>query len=174
MSNSILLNWAIMAVSFFNTILLLWLGATVLLNAERRDWGIGLATGGLLLGGAFFVSHTAILGLFIGGHLVSGYTAIISEGLLVIGRNMIFWWTTGLSSRHRLALRLVPHHALVRRLLESREEHRATRRRHRDSQRSNQEVAQRNSPRSPRPLRLNLLPSTNGSAICFGWWLVCW
>ena len=97
MSNSILLNWAIMAVSFFNTILLLWLGATVLLNAERRDWGIGLATGGLLLGGAFFVSHTAILGLFIGGHLVSGYTAIISDGLLVIGRNMIFWWTTGLA-----------------------------------------------------------------------------
>ncbi|MCB9420380.1 MAG: hypothetical protein H6667_11265 [Ardenticatenaceae bacterium] len=96
MSNSILLNWAIMAVSFFNTILLLWLGATVLLNAERRDWGIGLATGGLLLGGAFFVSHTAILGLFIGGHMVSGYTAIISEGLLVIGRNMIFWWTVGL------------------------------------------------------------------------------
>ncbi len=96
MSNSILLNWAIMAVSFFNTILLLWLGATVLLNAERRDWGIGLATGGLLLGGAFFVSHTAILGLFIGGHMVSGYTAVINEGLLVIGTNMIFWWTAGL------------------------------------------------------------------------------
>ena len=86
-----------MAVSFFNTILLLWLGATVLLNAERRDWGIGLATAGLLLGGAFFVSHTAILGLFIGGHLVSGYTAVISEGLLVIGASMIFWWTTGLA-----------------------------------------------------------------------------
>lgn len=96
MSDSILLNWAIMAVSFFNTILLLWLGATVLLNAERRDWGIGLATGGLLLGGAFFVSHTAILGLFIGGHMVSGYTAVITEGLLVIGANMIFWWTAGL------------------------------------------------------------------------------
>jgi signal transduction histidine kinase len=96
MSNSILLNWAMMAVSFFNTILLLWLGVTVLLNAERRDWGMGLATTGLLLGGAFFVSHTAILGLFIGGHMVSGYTAIISEGLLVIGRNMIFWWTAGL------------------------------------------------------------------------------
>ncbi len=96
MSDSILLNWAITAVSFFNTILLLWLGATVLLNAERRDWGVWLATGGLLLGGAFFVSHTAILGLFIGGHVVSGYTAIISEGLLSIGRNMIFWWTAGL------------------------------------------------------------------------------
>lgn len=96
MSDSILLNWAMMSVSFFNTILLLWLGATVLLNAERWDWGMGLAAGGLLLGGAFFVSHTAILGLFIGGHLVSGYTAILSDGLLVIGGNMIFWWTAGL------------------------------------------------------------------------------
>ena len=39
---------------------------TVLLNADRRDWGIWLASGGLLLGGAFFISHTAILsdGLF--------------------------------------------------------------------------------------------------------------
>lgn len=96
MSDNILLNWAITAVSFFNTILLLWLGATVLLNAERRDWGMGLAAGGLLLGGAFFVSHTAILGLFIGGHLVSGYTAVVGDGLLVISSNMIFWWTAGL------------------------------------------------------------------------------
>ena len=33
------LDWAMMAVSLFNTILLLWLGLTVLLNAERRDLG---------------------------------------------------------------------------------------------------------------------------------------
>jgi signal transduction histidine kinase len=96
MSDSIPLNWAIMAVSFFNTILLFWLGITVLVNAERRDWGIWLASSGLLTGSAFFVSHTAIQGLFIGGHVVSGYTAIISEGLLSIGRSMIFWWTIGL------------------------------------------------------------------------------
>ena len=31
------IDWAIMAVSLFNTILLVWLGLTVLLNAERRD-----------------------------------------------------------------------------------------------------------------------------------------
>lgn len=136
MSDSILLNWAIMAVSFFNTILLLWLGATVLLNAERRDWGIGLATGGLLLGGAFFVSHTAILGLFIGGHLVSGYTAIISEGLLVIGRNMIFWWTAGLVPAIILPfawyLIMLWYGGFW-----------------------NREGTQSKSPRSPRPLRLN-------------------
>ena len=40
----------ILAVSLFNTILLLWLGLTVLLNAERRTWGIWAAGGGLLLG----------------------------------------------------------------------------------------------------------------------------
>lgn len=96
MSDDLLLNWAIMAISFFNTILLLWLAVTVLANAENRVWGIWLAAGGLLLGGAFFVSHTAIQGLLIGGHLVSGYTAIISVGLLSIGRSMIFWWTAGL------------------------------------------------------------------------------
>ncbi|MEN8185421.1 MAG: DUF58 domain-containing protein, partial [Myxococcota bacterium] len=33
---------------FFNAILLIWLGLTVLFNAERRTWGIWLAGGGLL------------------------------------------------------------------------------------------------------------------------------
>lgn len=81
MGGSLLLNWAVIAVSLFNTILLIWLGLTVLLNADRRDWGIWLASGGLLLGGAFFVSHTAILGV----------------GLLQLSwRSMIFWWSVGL------------------------------------------------------------------------------
>lgn len=70
-----------MAISITNTILLFWLGATVLLNAERRGWGVWLAGGGLLLGGAFFVSHSAILGL--GVHQLTL-------------RNMVFWWTVGL------------------------------------------------------------------------------
>ena len=48
MTGSFFLDWAIMAVSLFNTILLLWLGLTVLLNAERRTWGVWLAGGGLL------------------------------------------------------------------------------------------------------------------------------
>ncbi|MEM7331519.1 MAG: ATP-binding protein [Chloroflexota bacterium] len=81
MTNSIFLNWASMAISIFNTILLLWLGATVILNAEHRNWGVYLATGGLLLGGAFFVSHSAILGLGVNQFTV---------------RNMTFWWTVGL------------------------------------------------------------------------------
>jgi signal transduction histidine kinase len=62
MSGFFYLDWAILAVSLFNTILLLWLGLTVLLNAEHRTWGLWLAGGGMLMGGAFFLSHTAILG----------------------------------------------------------------------------------------------------------------
>ncbi len=62
MTGSLFLDWATMAVSLFNTILALWLGLTVLLSAERRTWGIWMASGGLLMGGIFFVSHSAILG----------------------------------------------------------------------------------------------------------------
>jgi signal transduction histidine kinase len=81
MNNIFYLNWATMAISLFNTILLLWLGFTVFMNAERRNWGIYLASGGLLLGAAFFVSHTAIIGL---------------TPAEVTWRNTIFWWTVGL------------------------------------------------------------------------------
>ncbi|MCA9916809.1 MAG: hypothetical protein KC445_02605 [Anaerolineales bacterium] len=81
MSDILLLDWAIMAVSLFNTILLTWLGFTVAFNSERRDWGVWIASGGLLLGALFFVSHTAIVGL--------GLTNLT-------WRNMIFWWTAGL------------------------------------------------------------------------------
>ncbi len=55
-----LLDWAIRAVSLFNTIALLWLGLTVLLNTERRTWGSLLAASGLLVGGLFFAMHTLI------------------------------------------------------------------------------------------------------------------
>jgi signal transduction histidine kinase len=79
MSGKFVLDWAIMALSLFNTILLLWLGLTVLLNAERRTWGIWLASGGLLMGSAFFVSHSAILG----------------RGLHTMSTGMDFWWRVG-------------------------------------------------------------------------------
>ncbi|MEO8289162.1 MAG: hypothetical protein ABI670_22365 [Chloroflexota bacterium] len=74
-----LLDWATMAVSLFNTIILLWLGITVLLNSERRAWGVWLAGGGLLLAGFFFVSHSAMLG----------------HGLRDVGAGMDFWWQVG-------------------------------------------------------------------------------
>ncbi|MGD8792994.1 MAG: ATP-binding protein [Anaerolineae bacterium] len=79
MSGIFVLDWATIAVSLFNTILLLWLGLAVLLNAERRNPGIWLAAGGLGLGSLFFVSHSAILG----------------RGLFEPGAAMDFWWRVG-------------------------------------------------------------------------------
>jgi hypothetical protein len=73
------LDWSILAVSLFNAILLLWLGLTALLNAQRRNWGIWLAGGGLLLGGAFFLSHSAILG----------------QDLNQMSQGLDFWWRVG-------------------------------------------------------------------------------
>ena len=79
MTENWLLNWAVMAVSLFNTILLIWLGLTVLLNAERRTWGLWLSGSVILLGGIFFLIHSIILGL----------------GLNTIGRTIDFWWHLG-------------------------------------------------------------------------------
>jgi signal transduction histidine kinase len=73
------LDWALLAVSFFNTILPLWLGLTVLLNANRRDWGVWLMGGGLLVGAVFFISHSAILG----------------QELAVNFDGLNFWWRAG-------------------------------------------------------------------------------
>ncbi len=56
------LDWALLAVSLFNAMMLLWLGLTILLNADRQHWGVWLLGGGALAGALFFVSHTAILG----------------------------------------------------------------------------------------------------------------
>lgn len=81
MTDRLILDWPLMALSLFNTISLTWLGLTVLLNSDRRSWGIWLASGGLLMGGVFFVSHTAILGL--GLDQLSWWS-------------MIFWWSVGL------------------------------------------------------------------------------
>lgn len=61
-----LLDWAIISLSLFNLIALLWLGLTVLLNAERRTLGTWIAGGGLILCGLFFVGHTAVVGRTIG------------------------------------------------------------------------------------------------------------
>jgi hypothetical protein len=61
MSGNFLLDTFVLAVSLFNTMLLLWLGIVVLLGADRKSWGIWLAGGGLLSGGIFFLTHTAII-----------------------------------------------------------------------------------------------------------------
>lgn len=72
----LLLNWAVLTVSFYNTISLLWLGVMVLLVGNRRSPGSWLTSAGLLLGALFFTSHTAILG----------------RGLAETSFGMTFWW----------------------------------------------------------------------------------
>ncbi len=62
MSGRLLLDWAALSISLFNALVLVWLGLTVLLNAERRSLAVWMAGLGLLLGGGFFISHSAILG----------------------------------------------------------------------------------------------------------------
>ena len=49
--------WGARALTFFNVLVLLWLGLTVLLNAERRRLGTWLTGGGLLLGGVCSVAR---------------------------------------------------------------------------------------------------------------------
>ena len=79
MTGHFYLDWAILAVSLFNMMIMLWLGLTVFFNAERRSWGIWLATGGLLLGCIFFICHSAILG----------------HGINPITPGLDFWWRVG-------------------------------------------------------------------------------
>jgi signal transduction histidine kinase len=74
-----LIDWAVIAVSIFNTVAMLWLGLTVLLNAERRTLGTLAAGGGLLMGGLFFVGHSAVVGRVIG----------------TFSAEMEFWWLLG-------------------------------------------------------------------------------
>lgn len=99
MSGNRYLDWANMAVSLFNTILLFWLGATVLLNAERRRAGIWFAGGGLLLGGAFFVSNSAILGQRLTGLTPGlrfwGYAGLVPAVLLPFGWYALMLWYNG-------------------------------------------------------------------------------
>jgi len=73
---TLLLTWGGLAVSFYITISLMWLGFMVLLIGSRRSPGTWLVSIGLLLGALFFTSHTAILG----------------RGLGSTGLGMNFWW----------------------------------------------------------------------------------
>ena len=57
----LVLTWLVNALSFFNMIAFIWLGLTVLLNAEHRRWGTWAAGSGLILGGLFFAGHSAVV-----------------------------------------------------------------------------------------------------------------
>lgn len=63
-----LLNWLSLiafvgshAISIFNTVLMLWLGLTVLLTGDRRKPATIVGSAGLLLGAVFFGGHTLII-----------------------------------------------------------------------------------------------------------------
>jgi signal transduction histidine kinase len=56
-----ILDWALISISFFNTVAFLWLGLTVLLNVERPRWGTWVAGGGLILGGLYFAGHSVVV-----------------------------------------------------------------------------------------------------------------
>lgn len=74
-------DWALLSVSLFNAMLMLWLGLTVMLTAERRSWGVWVIEEGLLLGALFFVVHTVILGY--------EYTPLWRS------QELNFWWRLG-------------------------------------------------------------------------------
>ncbi len=99
MSGNPFLDTGVLAVSLFNTMLLLWLGIVVVSNADRRSGGIWLASLGLLCGGIFFLIHTAIIGrglreatgdLDLLWHL--GWIPIIAAPL---AWNVVMLWYTG-------------------------------------------------------------------------------
>lgn len=79
MTGLFLLDWAVLAVSLFNTMLMVWLALTVWLNAARRTPGVWITSLSLCVGGAFFVSHTVI----------AGQTLSPRPGI-------DFWWQAGL------------------------------------------------------------------------------
>ena len=108
-----ILDWAIITISFFNTIALLWLGLTVLLNAERHAWGTWAAGGGFLLGALFFVGHSAIVGREIGTFSPEMEFWWRLSWLVVIGAPYMWYlvmaWYSGVLSagRHRAWLVIV-------------------------------------------------------------------
>ncbi len=57
-----IIDWLVRTVSFFNTILLFWLGLMVILSGNRKSIGTWMVGGGLLVGTVFFVSHSMIMG----------------------------------------------------------------------------------------------------------------
>lgn len=57
---SLIIDYSQYVLSLTNATLLLWLGLTVVLNAERRNIGVWLVGGSLLLGSAFFISYLAL------------------------------------------------------------------------------------------------------------------
>lgn len=115
MTGNFLLDTAVLAVSLFNAMLLLWLGLVVALNADRQSRGIWLAGGGLLCGGIFFLIHTAIIGQ--GLRRVTGDLDLLWQvGWLPIIASPLAWYVVMLWYTGLLGARSSPPADPVRRL----------------------------------------------------------
>ncbi len=79
MSGNFWLDWAILALSVFNTIVMLWLGLMVIFSAEKRSAGVYLAGSGLIAGSIFFLSHAALIG----------------QNITLFSAGINFWWHLG-------------------------------------------------------------------------------
>jgi signal transduction histidine kinase len=110
MSEMDLLQSAMRALSLFNTIASLWLGLTVLLNAERRPAGTWLIGGGLLMAGLFFALHSTLVGrevdaLFADIPLLWPYLWLLFVCPPYIWYVVVDWYCGLLgSTQHRMAL----------------------------------------------------------------------
>lgn len=91
--------------------MLLWLGLTVLLNSRGRAWGNVLAGIGLLLGGAFFLAHSAALDFSLEALLDGspGWWMFVALPLLALpfGWMVLMLWSCGFwdDPKSRLARR---------------------------------------------------------------------
>lgn len=105
-----LLDWALIAASLFNAVAQLWLGLTIILNAERRSWGTWLGGGGMILGALFFVGHTAVVGRVIGtfsdemiGYWRLGWVVLVAAPYLWY---LVMAWYAGVLRRRDQRVRL--------------------------------------------------------------------
>ncbi|MBI9047858.1 MAG: hypothetical protein JEZ00_00445 [Anaerolineaceae bacterium] len=64
LTHNLILDFGVTVLSIYNGVLLLWLGLTVILNAQRRTWGLWIAGIGLLSGSIFFMLHSMVVGIY--------------------------------------------------------------------------------------------------------------
>lgn len=102
--------WALISLSLFNGLVLLWLGLTMFLAAEERQFGLWLILLGMVMAGLFFLSHTAILtdqltpvaGISVNGWWNIGWLPVIVAPLLWY---MLMLWYAGFWEKDNHALR---------------------------------------------------------------------
>ncbi len=85
-------------ISLFNLILLLWLGLTILLNADRRNIWVRLVGAAFLIGAGFFASHSALLSIGLETTNTSDwwfFIGVITAVILPVVWYLIVLWYSG-------------------------------------------------------------------------------